>query len=65
MSKLEQKNARYTLMELLEKGREYRSIARSVGMRTSALQSFYRAEAGSDLTPKEIEKLDILLWRML
>ena len=61
MSKLEQTNARYTLMELLEKGQDYRSIAQSVGMRTSALKSFYRAEAGSDLMPKEIEKLERLL----
>ena len=61
MSKLEQTNARYTLMELLGKGRDYRSIAQAVGMRTSALKSFYRAETGSDLMPKEIEKLERLL----
>ena len=61
MSKLEQTNARYTLMGLLEKGQDYRFIAQSVGMRTSALKSFYRAETGSDLMPKEIEKLEKLL----
>ena len=65
MSKLEQTNARYTLMELLEKGLDYRSIAQSVGIRTSALKSFYRAETGSDLMPKEIEKLEKLLGGLL
>ena len=60
MSKLEQTNARYTLIELLDVGYSYKVIARSVGMRTSALKSFYRAEAGSDLAPKEIEKLEKL-----
>jgi uncharacterized protein YerC len=61
MSKLEQTNARYTLMELLERGQDYRSIAQSVGMRTSDLKSFYRVEKGSDLMPREIEKLEKLL----
>jgi hypothetical protein len=61
MSKLEQTTARYTLMELLEVGYSYKVIARSVGTRTSALKSFYRAETGSDLMPREIEKLEKLL----
>ena len=53
----EQTAARYVLIELLEAGMDLPTIAKITGIRKTELTSFYRAEAGSDLTPKEVDKL--------
>ena len=56
----EQTAARYVLIELLETGMELSAVAKLTGIRKTELTAFYRAEAGSDLTPKEIDKLGLL-----
>ena len=56
----EQTAARYVLIELLETGMELSAVAKLTGIRKTELTAFYRAEAGSDLVPKDIEKLEKL-----
>ena len=60
MSKSEQNAARYVLQELLEVPKTMLEISKATGIPRFDLESFYRAKAGSDLTPKEISKLERL-----
>ena len=60
MNKSEQTAARYVIQFLIQDGQSMLQIARGTGIPRSNLEDFYRAKAGSDMTPKEISKLEKL-----
>ena len=68
MSKSEQNAARYVVQELLEAPKTMLEISKATGIPRFDLEAFYRAKAGSDLVPRDIEKLeklhsDLYNWR--